>query len=613
MDPIEQLIDEYGDDAIEALAILAGYEKIPPTIDEFLDNEHYAGKFLGDRLYPEWRSVLRQVYPDPLYSPFLEIAATGSIGTGKSTMCLAGLLYDLCRLLHLKSPHDTFQLIDSTSIVVALMNTTRDLADSVLYAQLMDWIKTSPFFQEQKKKVSDPRKEFLPHKIDVFSGSSGAHALGRAVVSGCLSELNFQGQRKKDQAYQSYVQVKRRMESRFMRGEGLATPGRLWLDSSKNDETGFLENHIKGMETDPNALVVCKAVWEVLGPAGKVDYCGKTFPVFIGSQTRDPLILTAKGSSLRIPDNLILQVPIEYLQSFEQDIYGALRDIAGVSTWSSHKFFPKRGQLIKQLTIPNAATKEIVELSFMGGDRLIDYIDLSRVRKDYPHFIHFDIGLKKDRTGIGGTFSPGGVNVDRFNPTTLEHDIHQDLLYHTDIALGVVAAPGSEVPIYKLKNFIIDLQHAGVHIGGVSADGFQSVNLLQDLKVLGIERSEYISTDKDRNNCDLWKQATFEGRWSGPGHSTLEKEVLELLDLGDKIDHPPKEGYKGKEPPSKDIFDGVVGSTVMCHKHSVRKVVTGAMANYTAMMEKAVRDAEKFELKDHMQELQFKQKRRGRF
>jgi len=169
---LNQIGKEHGDEGLlKKLADEAGYAAVPPTIDEFLDNPYYAGNFLGKNLYPPWREELRLIFPDPFNCLYLQICTTGSIGIGKSTACLAGMLYDLCRLLYLKDPHKTFQLISSTQIVIAFMNTTLKTADSVLFGQFRDWIKQSPFFQEQLAKVKQKKNSnsiYLPHNIYIW-------------------------------------------------------------------------------------------------------------------------------------------------------------------------------------------------------------------------------------------------------------------------------------------------------------------------------------------------------------------------------------------------------------------------------------------------------------
>ena len=105
----------------------------------------------GDRI--GWQA-LNTIYPSPYFSPFLEVILTGCIGAGKSTAGLAGMAYDICHLLHMKSPQNFYGDIGaSTRIVFALFNTTKTRAESVLYDQLITGFTMSPFFREQLTKA----------------------------------------------------------------------------------------------------------------------------------------------------------------------------------------------------------------------------------------------------------------------------------------------------------------------------------------------------------------------------------------------------------------------------------------------------------------------------
>lgn len=571
-------------DMLAKIAFDAGYASIPPTIDEFLNDKYYAGSFLGgNKLFPTWREQLRDIYPTPFTSPFLQIAVTGAIGLGKSTFCMAGVLYDLCRLLHLKNPHKTYHLIESDRIVIAFMNTTMRLADSVLYRQFKDWLHLSPYFREQLKKVPqrDDGPPKLPHNIVILSGSRETHVLGQAIVAGILSELNYQGEHQKEQAFKQYQSVLSRMESRFMRGEGLITPGRLWLDSSKSDEMGFLERHLKKAKEDPLSLVVEKAHWEIMVPAGKLQVSGKKFQVFIGDQNRDPFILEETADKYNIEPNLIIDIPIEYKDAFVRDIYTALRDKAGVSTWSSHKFLPQASIINRALALDNPCYKVEVEVDFDDkSDDLINYIDLNKLERNFPYFVHLDLGIRVDRTGIAFTRGEGEVAVNRTDSQNLTDVLTSDLSFVTDLVMAVIPKPGKEVPLSRLKKFMVDLSHAGIEIAAISMDGYQSKNLIQDWVDLGYDAA-LLSVDINRDAYDHLKNCMNEERWRGPDHPILRKEFINLIDVGKKIDHPPIEGQIDKaERPSKDMTDAVAGSVWNCFLKSARGKGITAMENF---------------------------------
>ena len=587
LNPIQKLIEEYGyDTAMRVMARAAGYTDVPPTISQFLNEPYYAKDIIGDGLYPEWRSQLLNIFPTQFYSPYTQVATTGSVGTGKSTLCLGGMAYDLTKTLFLRSPHAKYDLQPSTPLALAFINTTKTLAQSVLTNQFKEWMRESPFFKDQMRKVEKIRGvplSLLPHNIHIVTGSRAGHGLGRAVFSAMLSELNFQGKAVKDQAQQNYDTIKRRIESRFGRG-GLALqpPGRMWLDSSKSDEHGFLEQLIADSRLDERSLVIEKAIWEVLAPAGKVKLCGKTFKVFIGSNSRDPFIPEGPHGTLGIPESFLIDVPIEYQPLFEQDLFGALRDLAGKSVWSAHKFFSRTERVKESLVLDNAYRpgydKEHIVLDFDDDSRLIDYIDVSKLVDHTPYFLHYDLGLKRDATGIALTRRTGVSVVERQDRETLLISMQEDGLYRTEFATAIVATPGKEVPIFKLKNFMNDLSNGGIKIGGVSTDNFQSSSLRQEAEKLTLS-TEYISTDKNRDTYDLYKNTVNERRWLGPIHKVLEREMLNLVDLTEKVDHP-ENTSSAKVRHSKDITDAIAGSLYHCHHYYKGERAVAAMQNF---------------------------------
>ena len=155
----QEIIAQYGKtEVLHSLAKLGGYEEQVPDINTFIDDPYYLGKHLGKGLYPIWREAVNEIYPTPYYSPYQEIILSGAIGLGKSTIAILITLYDMCRMLSLKSPHHHYNLIDSTVISYALMNATKGLAGTVLYGQIIEWIEASPYF---KSKLSPDRKSVV--------------------------------------------------------------------------------------------------------------------------------------------------------------------------------------------------------------------------------------------------------------------------------------------------------------------------------------------------------------------------------------------------------------------------------------------------------------------
>lgn len=569
-------------EADQALARVAGYTECPPSFTEFITDEYFAGSNMcvGNTLYPIWRDVLNKVYPYPLLSTVSEVAISGAIGTGKSSCALVGLLYDACRFMYLKNPHQMFQLMPSTPLVIAFINATISLSQSVLVDQFVTMMMNSDFFKEkmQEAKRKEGRKAFLPHKVMIMGGSRGSHAYGRGVWQAILSELNFQGAAVKDQAVQNYVHTSRRIKSRFGRGEGLLAPGRLWLDSSRKDESGFLEVYMKTLGDRDDVLCVSKAIWESQESSGKYQFSGKKFLVFIGDQKREPFILDGPGASHGIPAELVIKVPEEFRVDFELDIYGALRDLAGVATWSGHRFITHEATLREQMNIVNPVMRPIIELDFWNqddqlinylvteGPTMIDGLMVNPLSKDGAYFVHFDLAKGReggDLAGIAIGHCIGEITLERSGRRVI-HTLERDNLYRIEAVMAVRGRAGQELALSRFRNLIVHLCNLGYNVHGVSADGFQSGDLLSSCREAGIREVEELSTDRHRDAYDHFKDCMLERRVSYPIHPILLKELLALQDLGKKIDHPEDTGMSRLDRPSKDISDACAGMLYHC-------------------------------------------------
>lgn len=612
---IDGLINHYGyNQALKVWAQHAGYVDVPPDIDTFLDDDEFCGTFLGGKqLYPTWREYLRQIFPNPITSPFLEIAVTGCIGGGKSVFCSVGMFYDLFKILHMVQPQRSFGLLPTSPIMIAFINATMALSESVLYNQFIRWIYSSPFFVRQMAKVAildkNKKKDLLPWRIDIISGSRARHALGQNVVMAMLDELNFQSQVVKNQASNNYAQLKNRIESRYG-GVNPIIAGRLWLASSKTDETGYLEQYLKVLEEsnrkaqvegkDPPNLMICKSIWEIKERAYPGTYSDKKFKVFIGDQRRDPFIIARPGDSLGLPDDLVVDVPEDFREHFDRNLVLSLRDFAGVSTWGSYRFMSQESLVRAAARVKNPiyGGKDVVVIDFEDEyDQLINSIDIEQLKENLknekgqqsPCFIHYDIGITKDATGIAITRSLGEVQVNNRPNNLLTNAMTRDLLLQTVLAIAVKPRPGKEIPLSKLRNFFIHLIERGVLVVGLSADQFQSRELIQEAKKAGLI-ADTVSVDKTRDPYDYLKDCIHEQRISYPNNQILIREFLNLRDEGKKIDHPISDGNVTIEVPSKDVADAVAGSVWWCKENSGLVKGAGAYTQFAEHLKAAKRE-----------------------
>lgn len=481
---------------------------------------------------------------------------TGAIGIGKSSISIIGVLYDLYRVTLLKNPHKKYKLIPTTPIVITLITATMDLAGAVLADQLIDAIGQSPYFRSKLLPGKGDRidEDMFPHHVGIAYGSRMRHSLGKAVIGAIIDEANFQNA-VADQAIRNYTAIRRRMFSRFMT-KGGEVPCRMWVVSSRNEDTSFLESHIDAERGNPQVAIYEPAIWEV--QAHKGIYSGETFPVFIGSDVEQPKILT---SAKEMDDymGLTIQVPVEYRKDFENNLPGALQDLAGVSTRNGVNLIYNVEALDKALCLDNAMTTDEIFLTLTGDDQLSDYYTGGLPTGNY--YVHLDGGLKHDRFG----FAMSRVTEQIHTSTTsfLDGSVSSKLspLVETPLAFGIKALPGSEVPLWKVRQFLVYLRSQKVHISLITCDGYQSADMMQLLEKLGFN-VKYSSADRTKDSYLKLSSNILLSQHKLPKSKILRMELLNLQNLPKKIDHPATVTVDGKQVPGgKDIADAVAESS----------------------------------------------------
>lgn len=351
-----------------------------------------------------------------------------------------------------------------------------------------------------------------------------------------------------------------RQQSRFMKGE--KNPTLLVLASSKRTEQSYMETFIesKKKQESKTTLVVDEPQWVI-----RTDKNSETkFKVAIGNKFLDSEVLPLNCSEeeIQIYRNKgykILDVPIGYYESFLDDINIALTDIAGISTTNTTRYIS--GQRLSEVItkdFKNAFTKDVIEVGNAKEDtaEYKDFFDLSRIDPDLklkPLFIHWDMSLTGDKTGLAGVFIVGKRPPTGDNPSAAK-----DLFFKVPFVVSIKAPKGYQVSFEKNRNFVRWLRNQGFNIKGVSSDTYQSADLQQQLKaenfncsIISVDRV----TDKICQPYQNLRSVIYEKRILIPEDVLLQEEFLGLQrDSNGKIDHDPS-GIN-----SKDSSDAVCGA-----------------------------------------------------
>lgn len=166
------------------------YDEIPVDFTTFISDDRYLGKSTrnGQFLYPFWKKEIPRI----LKSNSSEVALSGSIGVGKSTVAVLTLIYHLYRTMCMKNPQEFFGLAPGTKIEYAFLNNTLSSSYGVAYQAFQAFIQESPWFLKHGKVTGRNYTEYVPEKgFGFIVGSKPQHTLGRAIIGAVLDEVSF--------------------------------------------------------------------------------------------------------------------------------------------------------------------------------------------------------------------------------------------------------------------------------------------------------------------------------------------------------------------------------------------------------------------------------------
>ena len=552
------------------------YNEIPVDINTFIEDNNYLGYAWHDnegksKLYPYWKKKLKELFPDQFSTNVNNAIFSGARGLGKSEIAVTIAAYLMYRVMCLRNPIDYYGLKPTEKICFAFMNITKTLAEDIANSKFQNTIKLSPWFQAHGTMVGRENIYWQPPEyIQIIIGSQSSHVLGLPIFFAFFDEISFirnqDIDKQKAKAIDMIDTAIGGMKTRFLR-KG-KSPSLLILASSKRSEKSFLEVHMKKkLESEKeNVLIVDEPVWNI---KPEETYSGKRFSVALGNKFLVSQVIPDDDNldTWRDKGYKILSVPIEFRPDFLDDIERALCDFAGISSSELSKYISGTAvAAIKDLSLKNPFTKDIIEVGNAPDDKqqYYDYFDLSVIPeslKSKPMYIHLDMSVSGDMTGIAGIFITGK------KPPTEGLDQSNDLLFQLGFSVSIKAPKGAQISFEKNKNLIYWLKSQGFKIRGVSSDSFQSVETGQVLTSRGFK---YTMISVDRVNpsnhiCmpyQYFKSTIYEGRLKIYNSTTLIDEIINLernINTG-KVDHP--DGFR------KDVCDAVVGAIWNASQHA---------------------------------------------
>lgn len=466
------------------------------------------------------------------------------IVTHNSSIAIAAMGYELYKLMCLKNPQQYYGT--NKTMFFAFFNNNLNLAQSVGFAAFQDLLRKSEWFNERGEWRGTVNQQYHPigKNIELMYGSLVSHVIGKDVFCAMQDEISFaQGANihmEQSKIMHVYNNIMERITSRFTR-DGVNW-GTMFLVSSKKSEYDFLESYIRKQKGKPHVFVADAKIWDVK-PSDM--YSGVKFNLAVGGSNLPSKIIPddEDPSSYERQGYEVIQVPIEHKQSFELDMQSAIMNVAGISISHVLKFFTI-DQIQKCYTEDfNPFVEEIIPIGVNDDVLLQDFFMAELVPEEIysrPIFIHLDMAVTGDNAGIGAVASMGFTNVSEYNLEEGKVVSTKKMAYRHVFNVEITAPKNDQIHFAKVREFIFYLKNSlGWNIKGVSADGFNSVDMRQQLTTMGFSTS-LVSLDRTPDGYMALKSAIAERRISLLKLENLERELVQLErdNTTGKLDHP---------------------------------------------------------------------------
>ena len=463
-------------------------------------------------------------------------------GSGKDHTSTIGCAYLVYKLLCLKDPSRYFGKPSNDAIDLINVAVNAQQAKNVFFKGFKSKIEGSPWFAGRYKEPKIDSIEF-DKAITVYSGHSEREsAEGLNLMLAVLDEISgfaMEGAGGNDQgktADNLYKAFRGSVDSRF------PDYGKVILLSFPRFKGDFISQRYEDVVAEKETIVRNHEF--VINPLMSEDDPSNKFTI----EWEEDAIL-----SYKFPGVFALRRPTwemnptrkieDFKIAFFTDASDALMRFACMPTVSSDAFFKSREKVERALSSRNPLdTSRRFDLTF-------------KPKEDVQYFVHADLAQKHDKCAVSIAHVDKWVSVQSFNN------------YEQIVPFVVVDAiawwePKREGPVdlSEVKNWIIDLRRSGFDLGLVTFDRWQSFDIQQELKQVGI-KTETLSVAK-KHYEDL-SMLIYEDRVVAPHIDILLEELLELRIMSNnRVDHPRKK--------SKDLADAMCGSVYNAIVHAQR-------------------------------------------
>ena len=530
------------------------FEEIPVDAKTFVEDEAFLGQpGLSDIQY-DIVEAMSQIYRKEDLMDFMgeekgsqyydkytknEIILQLGKGSGKDFTSTVACSYIVYKLLCLKDPAKYFGKPSGDAIDLINVAINAQQAKNVFFKGFKSKIERSPWFAGKFYAKADSIE--FNKSITVYSGHSeresheGLNLLLAVLdeISGFASEVatgNEQG-KTADNIYKAF---RGSVDSRF------PDLGKVVLLSFPRYPGDFISEKYDAVIADKE--VVERSHTFIINPLLPEDSKDNTFDI---TWDEDQIL------SYKYPGVFALKRPTwevnptrkidDFKIAFMTDLGDAMQRFACVPTFASDAFFKQSEKVRACMTLRNPV------------DNFRRFDEAFKPDPNKVYYVHADLAQKHDKCAVAIAHVDKWVNIQVINN------------YEQVAPIVVVDAvawwePKVEGPVNlsEVKQWIQNLRRIGFNIGMVSFDRWQSFDIQNELKQVGM-RTDTVSVAK--KHYEDMAMLVYEERLAMPAIDLLFDELTQLKIMkNDRVDHPRKK--------SKDLADAVCGAIFGAISHT---------------------------------------------
>ena len=530
------------------------FDEIPVDAKTFVESADYLGQPELSSIQYEIVEAMSQIYrKEELQEIFgsvvgaqyfdkytkNEIILQLGKGSGKDFVSTVACAYIVYKLLCLKDPARYYGKPSGDAIDIINVAINAQQAKNVFFKGFKTKIEKSPWFAGKYNAKADSIE--FDKSITVYSGHSeresheGLNLLLAVLdeISGFASEVGTGNEQGKT-AENIYKAFRGSVDSRF------PDLGKVVLLSFPRYQGDFISKRYEDVIAEKETIE--KKHIFIMNENLPHDDSNNQFEIAWEEDTiisyKVPKVLALKKTTWDVNPTRKID---DFKLAFYTDLGDAMMRFACTPTFASDAFFKQKDKLEKCMTLRNPV------------DNFRRFDESFKPDPEKIYYIHADLAQKHDKCAVAIAHVDKWVNIQVIK----DYEQVAPMVIVDAVAWWEPKAEGP-VNLSEVKQWIINLRRQGFNIGVVSFDRWQSFDIQQELKAVGI-KTDTVSVAK-KHYEDL-AMMIYEERVAIPSIPLLLEEMSELKIMKNtRVDHPRKK--------SKDLADAVCGAVFGAISHT---------------------------------------------